>query len=67
MLILTRVAALCAMDAPPISYLARMGPAREANVTTEKIQDPRVRLRRSREPRGSCRPQGTSPRSSAWG
>lgn len=38
-LILTRLAALCAMDAPPISYLAHVGPAQEANVTAEQVQD----------------------------
>ena len=38
-LILTRLAALCAMDAPPISYLAHVGPARQADVTAEQIQD----------------------------
>ncbi|MEU9133486.1 carboxymuconolactone decarboxylase [Kitasatospora sp. NPDC048540] len=39
MLILTRIAALVAMDAPAISYLAHMGPAAEANVTPEQLQD----------------------------
>lgn len=38
-LVLTRLAALCAMDAPPISYLAHVGPAREADVTLEQVQD----------------------------
>jgi len=38
-LVLTRLAALCAMDAPSISYLAHVGPAQEANVTLEKVQD----------------------------
>ncbi|ACU75442.1 carboxymuconolactone decarboxylase [Catenulispora acidiphila DSM 44928] len=38
-LVLTRLAALCAMDAPPISYLAHVGPAQEANVTLEQVQD----------------------------
>ena len=39
MLILTRLAALAAMDAPPISYLAHVGPAAEANVSPKQIQD----------------------------
>lgn len=38
-LVLTRLAALCAMDAPPISYLAHVGPAQEAEVTLEQVQD----------------------------
>ncbi|MCU7820609.1 carboxymuconolactone decarboxylase [Kitasatospora sp. DSM 101779] len=39
MLILTRIAALAAMDAPTISYLAHVGPAVEANVTASQLQD----------------------------
>jgi alkylhydroperoxidase/carboxymuconolactone decarboxylase family protein YurZ len=39
MLVLTRLAALAAMDAPPISYLAHIGPAREAHVSSEQVQD----------------------------
>ncbi|MEV6205625.1 carboxymuconolactone decarboxylase [Kitasatospora sp. NPDC051914] len=39
MLILTRIAALAAMDAPAISYLAHIGPAVEANVTANQLQD----------------------------
>ncbi|MFD9123380.1 carboxymuconolactone decarboxylase [Kitasatospora sp. NPDC059571] len=39
MLILTRIAALAASDAPAISYLAHVGPAIEANVTMEQLQD----------------------------
>jgi alkylhydroperoxidase/carboxymuconolactone decarboxylase family protein YurZ len=38
-LVLTRLAALCATDAPPISYLAHIGPAAEAGVTAEQVQD----------------------------
>ncbi|MHA5049423.1 carboxymuconolactone decarboxylase family protein [Streptomyces sp. SD15] len=38
-LILTRIAALAAMDAPPVSYVAHIGPAIENNVTVEQIQD----------------------------
>jgi alkylhydroperoxidase/carboxymuconolactone decarboxylase family protein YurZ len=38
-LVLTRLAALCAMDAPPISYLAHVGPAQEAEVTMDQVQD----------------------------
>ena len=38
-LVLTRLAALCAMDAPPISYLAHIGPAQEAGVTADMVQD----------------------------
>lgn len=38
-LILTRIAALVAMDAPPVSYLAHIGPATESNVTADQIQD----------------------------
>jgi hypothetical protein len=38
-LILTRLAALAAMDAPPISYLAHIGPSQAAHVTGEQVQD----------------------------
>ena len=38
-LILTRLAALAAMDAPAISYLAHIGPMEQANVTAEQVQD----------------------------
>ncbi|MFI1165977.1 carboxymuconolactone decarboxylase family protein [Streptomyces sp. NPDC020801] len=38
-LILTRIAALAAMDAPPVSYLAHVGPAMQANLTVEQVQD----------------------------
>lgn len=39
MLILTRIAALAAMDAPPLSYLAHIEPAMKAHLTAEKLQD----------------------------
>ncbi|MEU0808187.1 carboxymuconolactone decarboxylase family protein [Streptomyces sp. NPDC005970] len=39
MLILTRIAALVAMDAPPISYLAHIDPAVKADLTAEQLQD----------------------------
>jgi alkylhydroperoxidase/carboxymuconolactone decarboxylase family protein YurZ len=38
-LILVRLAALIAMDAPPASYLAHIGPAAEAGVTLDQAQD----------------------------
>jgi alkylhydroperoxidase/carboxymuconolactone decarboxylase family protein YurZ len=38
-LILVRLAALIAMDAPSTSYLAHVGPAVEAGVTLEQAQD----------------------------
>ncbi|MDF3300376.1 carboxymuconolactone decarboxylase family protein [Streptomyces tropicalis] len=38
-LILTRIAALAAMDAPAVSYLAHVGPAVRANLTIEQVQD----------------------------
>ncbi|MEU6553059.1 carboxymuconolactone decarboxylase family protein [Streptomyces sp. NPDC046915] len=38
-LILTRIAALVAVDAPPISYLAHAGAAADANLTAEQLQD----------------------------
>jgi alkylhydroperoxidase/carboxymuconolactone decarboxylase family protein YurZ len=38
-LLLTRIAALAAMDAPPISYLAHISPALENNVTASQVQD----------------------------
>ncbi|WP_367325394.1 carboxymuconolactone decarboxylase family protein [Streptomyces sp. HUAS ZL42] len=38
-LILTRIAALVAMDAPAISYLAHVDPAIKANLTAERVQD----------------------------
>ncbi|MCX4695690.1 carboxymuconolactone decarboxylase family protein [Streptomyces sp. NBC_01408] len=39
MFMLTRIAALAASDAPPISYLAHIDPAVRAGVTTEQLQD----------------------------
>ncbi|SEL40032.1 carboxymuconolactone decarboxylase family protein [Streptacidiphilus jiangxiensis] len=38
-LMCTRIAALAAMDAPAISYLAHIGPAMEAGMTAEQLQD----------------------------
>jgi alkylhydroperoxidase/carboxymuconolactone decarboxylase family protein YurZ len=38
-LILTRIAALVAMDAPAISYLAHIDPAIKARLTPEQVQD----------------------------
>lgn len=38
-LLLTRIAALAAMDAPAISYLAHIDPAVRANLTLEQVQD----------------------------
>lgn len=38
-LILTRIAALVAMDAPPMSYLAHFDPAIESNLTASQLQD----------------------------
>jgi alkylhydroperoxidase/carboxymuconolactone decarboxylase family protein YurZ len=38
-LILTRIAALVAVDAPPVSYLAHLEPAAESNVTPAQVQD----------------------------
>ncbi|MEU9992041.1 carboxymuconolactone decarboxylase [Streptomyces sp. NPDC048045] len=38
-LILTRIAALVAMDAPSISYLAHINPAIKADFTVEQLQD----------------------------
>ncbi|KQV17118.1 MULTISPECIES: carboxymuconolactone decarboxylase family protein [unclassified Kitasatospora] len=38
-LILTRIAALVAMDAPPMSYLAHIGPAVESGLTVDQVQD----------------------------
>ncbi|WP_028803015.1 carboxymuconolactone decarboxylase family protein [Streptomyces sp. 142MFCol3.1] len=38
-LILTRIAALVAMDAPPISYLAHVDPALKADLSIEQLQD----------------------------
>lgn len=38
-LILTRIAALVAMDAPAISYLAHVDPALKARLTSEQLQD----------------------------
>ncbi|WP_406376056.1 carboxymuconolactone decarboxylase family protein [Streptomyces sp. NBC_00647] len=38
-LILTRIAALAASDAPPISYLAHIAPAIEAGLTIAEVQD----------------------------
>jgi alkylhydroperoxidase/carboxymuconolactone decarboxylase family protein YurZ len=38
-LILTRIAALAASEAPAISYLAHISPALESKVTAEQVQD----------------------------
>ena len=38
-LILVRLAALAAVDARPVSYLAHVGPAAEAGITVERVQD----------------------------
>ncbi|WP_042372839.1 carboxymuconolactone decarboxylase family protein [Streptacidiphilus neutrinimicus] len=35
----TRIAALAAMDAPAISYLANLGPAADVGMTPEELQD----------------------------
>ncbi|SEG48510.1 Carboxymuconolactone decarboxylase family protein [Actinacidiphila yanglinensis] len=37
--LLTRIAALVAMDAPAVSYLAHVEPAANAGVTAEQVQD----------------------------
>lgn len=39
LLILTRIAALAASDAPPISYLAHIDPALRTGVTADQLQD----------------------------
>lgn len=36
---LTRIAALAASDAPPISYVAHIDPALQAGLTAEQLQD----------------------------
>ncbi|MEU7032550.1 carboxymuconolactone decarboxylase family protein [Streptomyces sp. NPDC046237] len=36
---LTRIAALAASDAPPISYVAHIDPALKAGMTAEQLQD----------------------------
>ena len=38
-LVLTRIAALVAVDAPPMSYLAHIGPAMESGLTVAQVQD----------------------------
>ncbi|WP_328673425.1 carboxymuconolactone decarboxylase [Streptomyces sp. NBC_00328] len=38
-LLLTRIAALAASDAPPISYLAHIEPAIQADLTMTQVQD----------------------------
>lgn len=38
-LLMTRIAALAAMDAPTISYAAHIGPALQAGLTSEQLQD----------------------------
>jgi alkylhydroperoxidase/carboxymuconolactone decarboxylase family protein YurZ len=38
-LILVRIAALAAVGAPPVSYLAHVGPAADAGVTLEDVQN----------------------------
>ncbi|KOU29980.1 carboxymuconolactone decarboxylase [Streptomyces sp. WM6373] len=39
MLLLIRIAALAASDAPPISYVAHIDPALKAGLTAEQLQD----------------------------
>nr|WSX49331.1 carboxymuconolactone decarboxylase family protein [Streptomyces sp. NBC_00974] len=39
MLLLTRIAALAASDAPPISYAVHIDPALKAGLTAEQLQD----------------------------
>lgn len=39
MFMLTRIVALAASDAPPISYVANVGPARQAGLSAEQLQD----------------------------
>ncbi|MER6486436.1 carboxymuconolactone decarboxylase family protein [Streptomyces virginiae] len=39
MLLLVRIAALAASDAPPLSYLAHIDPALKAGLTAEQLQD----------------------------
>ncbi|MGW7130475.1 carboxymuconolactone decarboxylase family protein [Streptomyces bobili] len=39
LLVLTRIAALAASDAPPISYAAHIDPAIRAGLTVEQLQD----------------------------
>lgn len=39
MFIVTRIAALAASDAPPISYVAHIDPAIQAGLTAEQVQD----------------------------
>jgi hypothetical protein len=38
-LMLARIAALAAVDAPPASYLANLGPAAASGVTEQDVQD----------------------------
>ncbi|MCZ7459041.1 carboxymuconolactone decarboxylase family protein [Streptomyces sp. WMMC940] len=39
MFMLTRIAALAASDAPPISYVAHIDPALQAGLTADQLQD----------------------------
>ncbi|MFF4501431.1 carboxymuconolactone decarboxylase family protein [Streptomyces sp. NPDC001401] len=39
MFMLTRIAALAASDAPPISYVAHIDPALQAGLTPDQLQD----------------------------
>ncbi|MEU8460333.1 carboxymuconolactone decarboxylase family protein [Streptomyces sp. NPDC029003] len=39
MLLMTRIAALAASDAPPISYAAHIDPALQAGLTVERVED----------------------------
>ncbi|MFI1399569.1 carboxymuconolactone decarboxylase family protein [Streptomyces sp. NPDC020681] len=39
MFMLTRIAALAASDAPPISYVANLDPALKSGMTAEQLQD----------------------------
>ena len=59
-LLMVRIAALAAMDARPVSYLAHVGPAVESGVTIEDVQNVLVAVARGGRIVGIC------PAETAW-
>ena len=60
-LLLVRMAALVAIDAPAASYPMHVGPAVQSGVTFEQVQDVLVAVAPSRVLRACSPPPGTSP------
>ena len=65
-LLLVRLAALAAVDAPPASYLLHIGPAAEAGITMRTRRASSSLWPRSSGRPVSCQPRSTSPRLWSW-